>query len=235
MDLVNNSIEQPSRGLVTDIDAVNQQQGTYRFALNALEDNGNLSSENSNEFYNSLPEGFMPIGSIYIDNNQTCIFSINPKTNVSEIGILTITDNENNRYETWCNDEYSNSEEKLNFKINKQIQATYRLRRGCEKMVYWTDNYNVPRQVNLSNKNLYKNNIGIWDANKFSLIKKYKKIPICSNVEILENQGNIQPGTVSILLQYSDEEKNFSRFVLEVSNVLIYDDNTKQDFTFEFL
>ena len=223
-----NSVEQPSKGLYTDVAPVSQPPGTYRFALNAV---GNLSSENSNELYTKLPEGFMPIGSVYIDNNQTCIFSVNTKTNVSEIGIFTVTDNINSRYETWCNDENSNSEEKLNFKINKQIQATYRLRRGCEKMVYWTDNYNVPRQVNLNNKNLYKNNIGIWDANKFSLIKKYKKIPVCSNVEILENQGNIQPGTVSVLLQYSDEEKNFSRFVLEVSNVLIYDDNTKQDFS----
>ncbi len=38
--------------------------------------------------------------------------------------------------------------DKLNFKIDKPIQAVYRLRRGCEKNGILTDDYNVHRQVN---------------------------------------------------------------------------------------
>lgn len=241
MDLINNSIEQPSKGLYTDVDPVNQPPDTYRYALNAVNesnegDMSTISNEGSNNKYAFLKDNYVLIGSVYIGDGETCIFSVRKDNNASEIGILSEkssfkNESTENNYKVWCNDSNSLSSEKLNFKVEKQIQATFRLRRGCEKMVYWVDDYNVPRQVNLSNKELYKNSTGNFDAQKFSIIKGFKNIPKCDSVEIIESQGNLQPGTVSVLLQYSDEEKNFTNFVLEVPNIIIYKDNHKQSFS----
>lgn len=218
------------KGLNKDTSFENQPEGTYTYALNSvLESNDGdlmqLSNEKGNILFSKIPEGYTCIGSVNIGDGEVALFSV--KDRDSEIGIL---DTRNSTYTTWFNDSNTIVKDKLNFKIDKPIQAVYRLRRGCEKMVYWTDDYNVPRQVNLSNKRLYKNKLGNWDSSKFALIKNVETIPIISKVEVLENSGNLPPGSLSVLVQYSDSEKNFSRFVAETSNILIYKDSTKSNF-----
>ena len=134
--LQNNNISQLSKGLHTDNSQVDSPKGTYRFALNSvneteLGDFGFISNEESNEQCASLTPGYVPIGKCYIGDNETVIFSVSADNSVSEIGVL---DN-NCNYTPVVNDLDSNPEDKLNFKVEKQIQATYRLRKGCEKTI----------------------------------------------------------------------------------------------------
>ena len=69
------------KGLYKDSSYVNQPKDTYTFALNAINetelgDLSFLSNEESNEICVSLTPGFVPIGKIYISDNETVIFSV---------------------------------------------------------------------------------------------------------------------------------------------------------------
>ena len=115
-------IQQISKGLNTDFSPINQPKSTYRFALNALLESSEgdfmqLSNENGNKLSFSLKEGFLCIGTVYIDDDETVIFSVNKLLNsnekaVSEIGIFNSKDNS---YRVWCNDSSSPDKNKLNF------------------------------------------------------------------------------------------------------------------------
>lgn len=233
-----NSLEQPSKGLYTDVAPINQPQGTYRYALNTVNesnegDMGTLSNELSNKLYAVLPKGYIPIGSVYIGDGELCIFSTNG-TN-SEIGILSEKmsfDNEDvsNNYVTVVNDTDSKSKDKFNFRIDKQIQAVYRLRRGCDKMVYWTDNHNEPRSINLSKLENYKDSFGKYVAGKTSLIKQTSSQPIFDNITVKDGGGNLAPGSYNILLQLVDEQKNATKFLIETGNINIYNDATTDNY-----
>ena len=131
--LQNNNISQFNGGLHTDNSLIDSPKGTYRFALNSvneteLGDFGFISNEESNEQCASLTTGYIPIGKCYIGDNETVIFSVSADNSISEIGIL---DN-NCNYTPIVNDVDSIPEDKLNFKVEYQIQATYRLSKGCE-------------------------------------------------------------------------------------------------------
>src|SRR5574343_907728 len=54
------------------------------------------------------------------------------------------------------------AEDKLNFNIGKPIDAVYRLRKGCERTVYFTDDYNNPRYYNFDKPQNFKNPNGTW-------------------------------------------------------------------------
>ena len=142
--LSNDNLTEFSSGLYSDASPLYQPKGTQRFALNMV--NGSNTSkynEESNELYINLPSGHVPIGKVYVENNETLIFSVKEDNSESAIGIM---------------DDYGKyipmiKTEVLNFKVEHQIQATYRLRRGCEKTVYWTDDFNPPRRVYWSEGN----------------------------------------------------------------------------------
>ena len=92
--LQENNISQFSKGLFQDNSFVDQPKGTYRFALNSvneteLGDSSFISNEESNEICTSLTPGYIPIGKIYIGNNHTIIFSVSGDNTISEIGLLS--------------------------------------------------------------------------------------------------------------------------------------------------
>ena len=155
------NVQRTSKGLHTDNSQVDSPKGTYSFCLNGvneteLGDFGFISNEESNEQCASLTTGYTPIGKCYIGDNETVIFSVSADNSVSEIGVL---DN-NCNYTPVVNDVDSILEDKLNFKVEKQIQATYRLRKGCEKTIYFTDDLNKPRYINFNKLSNIKNSDG---------------------------------------------------------------------------
>lgn len=220
-----------NKGMNTDVSPLVQEDGSYRYALNALEMNdegeqGFISNEESNIDVSNLPEGFIPIGKVYIGDGEICIFLINPEKTISEIGIFN---SNNNTYITVVNDENSELKNKLLFNIEYQIQATYRLRRGCEKIVYWTDNLNPPRNFNFGKINYYKQN-GQWTSKRFSLFKKSTSIPRLINASVVESQGLLKPGSYTIMMQYLDADQNATQWYELISNVYIYNSNTTSPF-----
>ena len=213
------NITKPYKGLHTDNSPVDQPKDTYRFGLNGVREN-EIGDENfsANEESNSpcgiLPEGYFPIGKVYIGNGETAIFLVSPSENLSEIGIL----DDKCLYTTHVN-------ANLGFKINHQIDAVYRLRRGCERTIYWVDGLNKPRIFNFDKPYNFKDSNDNWDIDKFNLQKIYSKIPILSRVEITE-EGNLKSGSYNFAIQYLDEDLNPTEFITTTDTIIIYNDNT---------
>ena len=231
MDINNINITETNNGLHQDNSLQTQPKGTYRFGLNAVNetDDGDeffRSNEESNEHCSYLKEDFVPIGKEYITNNEVIIFSVSKDNVISEIGILK----NNCNYEVHVNDEDSSDEDKLGFSVEHQIQATYRLRRGCERTVYFTDDNRKPRYYNFDKPQDFKNDNGTWAGKKFNLIKEYNSIPEFKKVEVLDSGGVLEPGSYNISIQYLDEGLNPSEWIITSPIINIYNDLSNKDF-----
>ena len=218
-------IIQPGK-LSTDTSLVSQPAGTTRFVLNGVNesDEGDLSfrmNEESNFECYEFPEGFVPVGDVYVGNGETLIF-LASNTGDSIIGL---GDRE-------CNFSIKVSDvdqiEKFGFKTSKQIQATYRLRRGCERTVYWIDP--KLRRFILEKEEEFKTDLGDWDIFKFNLVKTYNKIPSFSEVEVLDSGGALDPGSINVAIQLIDEDLNPTEWITASRLVKIYNDISSREF-----
>lgn len=233
MELNDNSFVQVNKGLNTDFNPLNQPKGTYRYAVNAVleSEDGNflqISNEAGNVQVFEIGKGFKCVGSIYIDDGEVILFLTRLNEHNELEGEIGVYDIKTNVYTKYFNDKYSGV--KFNFLEEHKIQATYRLRRGCEKVVYWVDGINPNRVVNITKYGSYFNN-GIFNVSDFSIQRKYKKVPTVENLEIFDNAGNLPNGSLTILFQYLDEEKNGTKWLAEIPNINIYTDNYEGDYS----
>lgn len=224
VNLENNNLTEFSSGLHSDFSPLYQPKGTQRFALNMVNDqsvpgdqnqdgyNVTKNNEGSNELYISLTPGYIPIGRIYIENNETLIFSVKEDNIRSEIGIM----NDFGNYTILINTDV------LNFRVENQIQATYRLRRGCERTIYWVDDFNPPRYVNIDNLDSFKDESNEYSAIKFNLIKIPSQIPEFSSIEVVEGGGSLNPGSYTVSIQYVDESYNATNWLNGTDSIIIY-------------
>jgi hypothetical protein len=229
------NVNRPHKGMMQDINPVDQPKETYRYALNAVNESsdGNktiLHNEKANEDCWSLTTGYYPIGKVYTQNNEVVIFSTNG-TN-SEIGVV-----KDCNYTTIINSEC------LGFDIKFQIDATYRVRRGCETVIYFTDNYNPVRQVNLNKLENYYSDAYItylssgdinpfvgekWNCDLFALIPPYS-IPCFSDAQIITG-GQLNAGSYNFAIQYLDEGFNPTPWIITSHPVNIYHDDVNAPF-----
>ena len=208
------------RGIVTDTSYLGQPQGALTFALNTVNesqvgDRGWKSNEQSNEPCYSLPDGYVPIGQIYIGNNQTVIFSSSLNEQLNEIGI------------TDANCQYTTLVRAfLGFQIQNQIMGTFRLRRGCERVLYFSTP--TPMIYNIDKPNDFKTD-GQWDIDKFKLFKIYEQIPNFDTIEVLET-GALPPGSYNAAIQYVDEDLNPTEWITTCEPIKIYNDSTSREY-----
>lgn len=225
----------PSKGLHLDNHSTEQPKDTYRFALNSMIESkdgeqGILHNEESNYSCSPLPEGFVVLGDKYLEDNTSVVMLKNPTTNREEIGLLR----KDNIYQTLINTQV------FGFDIAHQIDITYRLRRGNEKVIYWVDGLNNVRNLNLDRlpnyyTQTYKNYLEAggdsdtypdekWDLNSFNLIKTYSSVPYFWDVEVLD-YGNIKPGSYNFAIQYLDDDLNPTEWISVSNTVNIYNDS----------
>ena len=227
--------KQPTRlvkGLFQDSSPQDQPKNSYRFGLNGIMetdqgDNNFGSNEESNEAVTELPNGYTPVGKVYAGKNRIIIFSVSKDDLTSEIGIFHTDSNE---YITHVNDDLSTEEDKLGFSIKHQIQATYRLRKGCEDTVYWTDDNKRPKYYNFNKAEAFKNKDRTWNNGKFNLQKTYSKIPNFQQIEVLESGGNLEPGSYNVCPQYLDESLNPTEWITSSKVVKIYNDLSNKEY-----
>lgn len=214
-----------TKGLSTDFSPQIQPKESYRFALNAVDeaelgDTSFVSNEEANEICATLPSGFSIIGKKFIGNGDTVLFLVN--NGVSEIGLF----NENGDYKKLVND--SNSTDKLNFNIENQIDCVYRLRRGCERTLYFTDDKNPPRYYNIDKPyNFLKNNK--VEASLFKLFHSFGTIPLFTGIEVIE-QGMLASGSYNVAIQYLDSDLNPTEWITVSDTIIIYNDSLSKSF-----
>lgn len=213
------NIERLYKGLYTDTSKRDQPKQTYSFALNAVRESEDgderfISNEESNEICAAIPTGFTPIGKEYINKGQHIVFLTNPDSSPSDM--IAIVDDE-------CNFDL-HVHANLNFQLTNQIDATFRLRRGCERVVYFVDGNNNPRIYNFDKPDDYKDGLGNWNPRSFNLFKTYNSTPTFDGVSILET-GQTYPGSYNFSIQYLDEDFNPTEWITTTDTVIIYNDD----------
>lgn len=207
-----------SKGLVTDTIQKAQPQGSYRFALNAIletkeDGHGALSNELGNELCVSLPEGFAPIGHVLTDGDDIVIFAtdniesiialFNPKTKTLNIIV-----------QDTC----------LGFKDTHPIEALFRVRKGCNRTIYFTDNLNAYRYFDFDAVDTFKDADGNWDCNKFAFFPNVT-VPRIVDTKVLDTGGSLKVGAYQFAIRYLDGDLNGTNYFYVTAPVNIYDDN----------
>lgn len=214
-------------GLHTDNSLVAQPQGSTTFVLNGVNetnqgDSGFISVEESNEVFYTLPAGFIPIGEAYVGNREKIIFLASGAGNsiislVNSKGDLSILIDD------------SAQTDKIGFKVSQQIDATYRLRRGCERTVYWVDP--KPRSFIIEKLEDYKKTGSEeWLISSFDLFKRPSTIPVYKTIKIKNSGGQLAPGSYNFSLRYLDSDLNPTEFISSTETILIYKDSVENPY-----
>ena len=219
-----------NRGLHQDNSYDNQPENTLRYALNAVnkDSEGNyfeMSVEQANELAVAIPDDFNIVGKAYISENEIAVLLVSSDDGISEIGMFYPLER---RYETFIND-YT-SHDRLNFKIENQINVVYRLRLGCEKTIYYTDGYNRVGYFNYSKPESFLYPSGQIDKTKFYLNKVPKKIPYFNSVTVGSSGLSLSPGSYTIAIQLLDEDLNPTDWLNETKPVIIFNDQYQDAF-----
>lgn len=208
------------QGINRDLNPIDQLPGTYRYALNATtgRDIGAISNESGNLTYCSITADYEVIGSIVVNDlaSQTkfVLFSFKKSGSVSEIGTVSLS----GVYTVLIND--ATSTEKFNFNDGFPIEGEYKINSTGEVSIYWTDDNNVPRYMNLSNVPVSPYNLDL-----FNLFPQIKSYPIVVLDNILSNGGALKLGTYQLAIAYMTEDGAVTSY-LEIGNpVYINDEN----------
>jgi len=242
-------IQRVYKGLHTDFSYHDQPDGAATFVLNGVNeteegDMNFISNEQSNRAHGFIKSGYTIVGRVYMTNNETAIFSrrddlILGGKQCCEIGIYN---DKTGSYVPHVNAQ-------LGFQLNHQVQATFRLRRGCERVVYFTApkpmiyNFDKPnnfrKYATITRKKAVSESCdcrtdepGVcegWDIEKFSLFKTYNSVPQFDKIEIT-GSGQLKPGSYNFAVQYLDEDLNPTEWITVTDTVIIYNDNYYRSF-----
>lgn len=191
------------KGLNKDVYELNQQDSSYTFALNAINESEKgdfttLINEVGNIECLDLPRNTFPIGSILLNSEEIILFikdKDNTKNqiilaNLNQCSIITLVD-------STC----------LNFQ--NQIQGVYRTLNGCDRIIYFVDGINSDRVLNIDEiirnptNHSYLDVFGNFDC---ELIKNKRNINIANirNIVVNNSGGNLGIGMYQFILQYED-------------------------------
>lgn len=226
---LNLNSSKPLMGMNTDVSPENIRENTqYIYALNATFDSlaGDtqvLSNEHSNVLKTTLANGSTLLHSIYIGDKEHCLFIYNKVGNYSEIGIFN---EEREVYTVFISDE--NSSTKLGITLLSNIRAVYRIRRGCQKTVYFVDGINRPRVIDLSSSLKYYDGNNLL-LNAFNIEKIVETYPTFDSFDV-EEDGRLQAGSYNFCLQLLDEDLNPTEWLVASDTINIYHSSGKTNF-----
>jgi len=136
------------KGLSRDTNPVDQPAGTWRYAKNMVipPGSGTIQSEKGTEVVVSITGGYQPLGTVLLPDETVCLFSTNLTTLNSEIGIFNPV---SGVYTPVYND--TGNPRFLNFQLEFPIQGESKMDITGNMSVYWTDDLNAMRYINLYN------------------------------------------------------------------------------------
>ena len=251
-------VGQPLKGINQDTSPQLQLDGTYRFALNAVNiseegnqgytitEEGNYLCLDLGEYSSTGTSGPLPwrvIGHIYTSDDEIILFlaTDRPDTNFNFNAAFFHVSRIISLNTKTCEQTVFLTSACLDFRIAHPIQATYRIRNGCERNIYFTDDYNPPRQLNLDSLDQYllpgqiysaldpDNPVGsgndIWDCNQMKIFPE-AQVPCLEYLETLDSGGiDVLAGVYQFSIQYLDEDLNPTNWFNVSNPVPVYSDN----------
>ena len=210
------NIKQEYTNAVTglDMDRLPSQieKGKLSYAINAVIENFDSNSiaiqnEPGNEYCVEFPEGYVLIGTHFINElNKHIFFITNSLTGGSQIGYM---DNNDCIYRVLVNSPC------LNFNIHYPIHKIVHRITNCSTEIYWTDGYNPRRYLDINDipkilrsgtplcSPIYTDDV---DCNQLRIQPNFD-IPLLSVKDVI-NGGNLIAGTYQFAIQYSDASGN---------------------------
>lgn len=213
-------------GLNTDVEPVHMPDGDYIYALNAKLDGetnikGLISNEQGNEIAGAIPDGWVVCGHTYMRDGDIVLFlskpDNDPNNTDSQIGIFNI----NTGYKTHVRFP------KLNFSAERPIECTFRVRRGCERTIYWVEKGekgNAPRYFIFENPSVFKFKNGKWNVRAFLLQKNYERPPSFKVLSV-HSGGSLEPGSYFVSVQYVDANDNKTEWICTSKKLVVYNSN----------
>lgn len=185
------------KGWVTDTHPAEQPENTYRYALNAVREIDGAEQGLVINEKGTTPCGVRfpgeVMGQLYLSDNEFVVF-VAP----DEVGVV-----KDCAYTTILKDSCLN--------IVTTVDATYRVRNGCERYVYYTDGVNPPRVINLDDP-ACENLIG-------------EDLPITATVS-LQTGGTLTQGAYQVAIRYMDEDQNPSNWSFYAGPLVVFSGNT---------
>lgn len=207
-------INQFTKGINQDANHKNQPEGTYRFALNASLDTedgdfGALSSIKGNLECVDL-EGYNVIGHVLINSDESVLFLTKDDTsdrislfNPNSCTLTTLV------------------EADLGFSTsNPPVSALFRIRKGCERTIYFTDRTNPYRVINIDNLDQYLVD-GVFTPSKLEF-NPVLSVPTVNILEVNDNGGQLEVGSYQFAVRYLDQDLNPTKWLLITNPVNIY-------------
>jgi hypothetical protein len=194
-------------GLNLDATTSQIQSGELTFALNgtiAGFDGRQVTYQNEQgtELCAPLPEGYSAVGNPHaiIEKNLIVFFLYNTTSKQSEIGVVDIL---NCSYTTKINNTC------LNFNMDFPIKKAVHKITACGTEIYWTDNYNGRRYVNLDSlpfieriENCDTNSTTEIDCNKLNIQPNFLIPQI--DYEKIDSEGELIAGSYQFAVQYAN-------------------------------
>ena len=137
------------------------------------------------------PDKLFQVIGHYVLNNEVVLWSVSTDGAMSEIGVLS-----RDRVYTSIL-----TSDELNFSIEHEIDAEGRIYFDKDRVVYWTDDFNTPRILNLDD--VPDSNIG---ENTDLFINQ--TLPVARFSSIIEQQGSITAGAYQFIPRYLDDTLN---------------------------
>lgn len=183
------STSSPSKGLYLDTTPKHQPPSTYRYALNTVNESSSgdhmyLTNELGNELCGKISKPV--IGHTLMDNKDV-LLACYP----DEIGVYSPAS---------CSYSPLIQAQCLNFQLDKRVYMVYRIRNGCDRTVYLTDDHNDYRVINLDNIP----SPFTCDAIKYS---KDFSLPSVNLVDVSQG-GSLKLGVYQFALRYLDNSYN---------------------------
>lgn len=212
----NNLNTQSPRNSFLGINTDNYNSKSPTFILNGViessEENsqGIITTEDANTLCFTLPTGHKVIGNIPMENNEMVIFTTDNTTSK----IFIVKDCVATQIVSAV----------LGFRDVSMIQGTFKIHKGCERVIYWNDNHlNPDRYFNFDDVDAFKT-AGVFDANKFRLTPDKKFINI--KVDSINNTGgSLELGQYFFQVDVLDSNQKVVYSSLLSNSVVIYDDS----------
>ena len=219
-----------AKGINTDVHPKFQPEGSYRFALNAaveteLGEMPSIANELGNEICAiNYPSEKVLIGHCLTDNEDIVLFIYDPEPvrPEHEIGIYNPVD---------CTYTTKAKGTCLNFSDKFPINAIFRIRNGCERVINFTDNNEEYRVINLSSlEGIVDDNANILNCEYFQYSRDVQHP--CLRVALLEGgdtgigegTGTLEIGTYAFAVRYMDKEFNPTDWIMTSRFIPIADE-----------
>lgn len=206
----------------------------YTFALNAAtvneEERGFLATEQGNSLAfatGRLGVEYIPLGFIPFSGEDGVLLSVREDEVKSEIGLVS-----NGTYTTLIN---SND---LGFTLANQIQGTYTVINGCEKVIVfrapelWAVNVDKIEDYLLTGETQTTANADGegWDVSLMRLFLEYDR-PTFASIQVSETNGSLPLGTYQVVANYLDNSLNETGWMETSLPIPITDEPYTSEFT----